>query len=99
MGDESSTEQSGLTGDASGQESENSIIVNNSITDELDLDNYSPADLDEKQSNELNEAYEKFLTNVRKVERQIINESSSQLIQNSFTESDFLDGEKKRKLR
>lgn len=95
MGDESSTEQSGLTGDASGQESENSIVVNNSITDELDLDNYNPADLDEKQSNELNEAYEKFLTNVRKVERQIINESSSQLIQNNFTESDFLDGEKK----
>ena len=95
MGDESSTEQSGLTGDASGQESENSIVVNNSITDELDLDNYNPADLDEKQANELNEAYEKFLTNVRKVERQIINESSSQLIQNNFTESDFLDGEKK----
>lgn len=95
MGDESSTEQRGLTGDASGQESENSIVVNNSITDELDLDNYNPADLDEKQSNELNEAYEKFLANVRKVERQIINESSSQLIQNNFTESDFLDGEKK----
>ena len=95
MGDESSTEQRGLTGDASGRESENSIVVNNSITDELDLDNYNPADLDEKQSNELNEAYEKFLTNVRKVERQIINESSSQLIQNNFTESDFLDGEKK----
>ena len=95
MGDESSTEQSGLTGDASGQKSENSIVVNNSITDELDLDNYNPADLDEKQSNELNEAYEKFLANVRKVERQIINESSSQLIQNNFTESDFLDGEKK----
>lgn len=95
MGDESSTGQSGLTGDVSGQESENSIVVNNSITDELDLDNYNPADLDEKQSNELNEAYEKFLANVRKVERQIINESSSQLIQNNFTESDFLDGEKK----
>lgn len=95
MGDESSTEQRGLTGGASGQESENSIVVNNSITDELDLDNYNPADLDEKQSNELNEAYEKFLANVRKVERQIINESSSQLIQNNFTESDFLDGEKK----
>ena len=95
MGDESSTERRGLTGDASRQESENSIVVNNSITDELDLDNYNPADLDEKQANELNEAYEKFLTNVRKVERQIINESSSQLIQNNFTESDFLDGEKK----
>ena len=95
MGDELSTEQGGLTEDASGQESENSIVVNNSITDELDLDNYNPADLDEKQSNELNEAYEKFLANVRKVERQIINESSSQLIQNNFTESDFLDGEKK----
>lgn len=95
MGDESSTEQRGLTGGASGQEAENSIVVNNSITDELDLDNYNPADLDEKQANELNEAYEKFLTNVRKVERQIINESSSQLIQNNFTESDFLDGEKK----
>lgn len=95
MSNKSSTEQRGLTGDASGQESENSIVVNNSITDELDLDNYNPADLDEKQTNELNEAYEKFLANVRKVERQIINESSSQLIQNNFTESDFLDGEKK----
>lgn len=84
-----------LTDAPSGQSEQNSLIQTNSISDELDLDNYNTADLDVKQTEELNSAYDKFLANVRKVERQIMNESSSQLLQNNFTESDFMNEEKK----
>lgn len=93
--DESTQGTEELTDVPSGQSEQNSLIQTNSISDELDLDNYNPADLDVKQTEELNSAYDKFLANVRKVERQIMNESSSQLLQNNFTESDFMNEEKK----
>lgn len=93
--DESTQDTEEPTDGASGQSGQNSLVQTNSISDELDLDNYNPADLDVKQTEELNSAYDKFLANVRKVERQIMNESSSQLLQNNFTESDFMNEEKK----
>lgn len=93
--DESTQDTEEPTDGASGQSEQNSLVQTNSISDELDLDNYNPTDLDVKQTEELNSAYDKFLANVRKVERQIMNESSSQLLQNNFTESDFMNEEKK----
>lgn len=93
--DESTQDTEEPTGGSNGQSEQNSLVQTNSISDELDLDNYNPADLDTKQTEELNSAYDKFLANVRKVERQIMNESSSQLLQNNFTESDFMNEEKK----
>lgn len=93
--DESTQATEEPTDGANGQSEQNSLVQTNSISDELDLDNYNPADLDTKQTEELNSAYDKFLASVRKVERQIMNESSSQLLQNNFTESDFMNEEKK----
>lgn len=93
--DESTQDTEEPTDGANGQSEQNSLVQTNSISDELDLDNYNPADLDVKQTEELNSAYDKFLASVRKVERQIMNESSSQLLQNNFTESDFMNEEKK----